>query len=134
MKTPKPFGFKISRHYKKRLAKKIIKQRGRNLWERWKQFHNYSGLISDCSGLNALPEHIAPTYVEVKSKSFVLYDIDIMSDTNSCSFYNCGIDLPKSYNECKEYVENIVNNFKDEWGYFERYSKLKLNPDGTFEW
>ena len=134
MKTPKPFGFKIQKHYKKRLAKKFIKQRGRNLWKRWKQFHNYSGLVSDCSGLNALPKYIEPLYMEVKPKAFVLYDLDIVSNTNSCSFYNCGIDMPKSYGECKEYVESIVDNSKDEWGFSERYSKLTLNSDGTFEW
>jgi len=133
--TPKPFGFPIAKHYKKRLAKKYIKSLGRNMWKRYKQFHNYKGLVSDCSGLNIQPLEITPVYVG-DNKSKILWDLDIRSSNNSCSFYHCGIDLPKSYEECQEYIKYIIDTYKDhdEWKLSKRYKMIILKPDGTFNY
>jgi hypothetical protein len=132
----KPFGFPISKHYKKRLAKKYIKKHRPNMWERYKYFHNYTGLISDCTGLNADLIKVTPIYIS-DNKTQILWDLDIKSKTNSCSFYYCGIDKPKSYQECQTYIKYIIENYKDEddgFDFAKRYSQIKLNLDGTFEW
>jgi hypothetical protein len=131
----KPFGYRIAKHYKKRLVKKYIKAHRPGMWEKYKYFHNYSGLISDCTGLNTKPIKITPIYIS-NYKSQILWDLDIKSNTNSCSFYHCGVDKPKSYEECQDYINDIIKMYKedDEWGFAKRYSQIKLNQDGTYKW
>ncbi|MBT3298734.1 hypothetical protein HN385_07420 [archaeon] len=128
----KPFGFRIAKHCKYRFAKKYIKKHRPNMWERYKYFHNYTGLISDCTGLNAKILKKTPVYIGNHKQ--ILWDLDIESQTNSCSFYHCGIDKSKSYEECQDYISNIIRAHKDndEWGFAERYSKITLNQDGTY--
>jgi len=138
MSQIRPFGFTAYKHYKKRLAKKFINSNGRAMWKRYHMFHNYSGLISDCSGLNAKPTSIEPYYVFRRNgRAKVLFDLDISSNTNSCSFFHCGIDRAKTYKECQKYIQDIINYWSqtdDSYGFAERYSKIKLNLDGTFTW
>jgi len=131
MRNPKPFGLKTHSHCKRRVAKKLI---GKSAWNKFKQFHNHEGLVSSCNGLNMTPK-IEPEYIYIGKKGRVLFDIDLSDKFNSCSFRHC-IGKPKTYKQCLEYVNVIVEWYKDhhdEWGFFKRYSKIKLNEDGTIK-
>jgi len=125
----KPFGIPAWKHCKKRLAKKIIKSRGRDMWKRYQKFHNYKGLVSGCNGLNMEPVKMIPLYLG-KNKTKIIWDIDLISKYNSCSFYHCGIDKPKSYQECLDYINLIVNGPDDDFGIKERYKKIKIDENG----
>ena len=128
---PKPFGFKTHYHIKKRFAKKLIQEKGRNLWNRYKQFHNYTGLVNGCTGLNFLPIEINPIYWYSKDgKKSYLMDIELVGKKNSCSFYHCGIDKPKTLQECQDFLNKIANGPDDKWDFKERYSKIELDING----
>lgn len=133
MKYPKPFKLKLNFHMKKRQVKKFIKTRERNIWNRYIQFHNYEGLINTCSGLNINPEQIIPIYYYNyrKPKQKFLYDIEFVGKNHSCSFYHCGVDKPKSYKECINYINEITNGPDDQWGIKERYKTIQIDQDGV---
>lgn len=134
----RPFGIPAWLHCKRRVAKKYINRRKRDLWKRFKEFHDYNrDLISDCSGLNTKPDFIEPNYKCIGKKGYVLFDLDFEGPQNSCSFYHCGVGLPKTYEECVGYVKQTIERWKDNkggWDFADRYSKLILHVDGTFDW
>jgi hypothetical protein len=129
----KPFGFPAYINCKRRIAKKYI---GKNKWKRFEEFHNYIGLVNDCSDLNMNPVKIEPEYFSTGRKGYVLWDLSISDNTNSCSFIHCGIEMPKSYEECKKYIEDTIEKYKDNdvWKFAERYRKIQLHKDGTYEY
>lgn len=139
---PCPFGFPAWRNCKKRVAKKYLNRSWKNklykVLKRYASFHLYKdNLISDCSGLNMRFTSIEPNYLIFGKNSEVLLDIDFIGPTNSCSFYHCGIGWPKTKKECEDYIKGIIDYYSkhgDSYGFVERYSKLILHEDGTFEW
>jgi len=135
---PRPFGFPLWINCKRRIAKKWINKRGRNLLKRLEHFHNAptETLICTCSGLNEKPEKVIPIYRQIGKKSFVLFDLDFENQSMSCSFYHCGVGPAKSYDECLEYIEKVIEYYSktnDSYGFAERYKNIILNEDGTFK-
>jgi hypothetical protein len=132
----KPFGFRINRHCKSRLAKKYLKEMDINdTLNRFNLFHKYpiDGLITACTGLNMQPEKAEPLYIYFGRKSKVLFDIQLYNRFESCSFRHCSVDKPKTYQQCLEYIDHIKTHYKDDdpWGFKSRYEKIVLNEDGT---
>jgi hypothetical protein len=71
----KPFSIPAYINCKRRIAKKWIeegyKKSERFLWKRYISFHNYKGIVTDCTGLNMLPTEIEPIYINIGRKSKV---------------------------------------------------------------
>lgn len=138
MKYPAPFGYPAFRGIKRRVAKKILARRGRSLYARYCEFHNYprDGIVRTCSGLNERLKSVEPSYTRVGRRGQVLFDIEFVTARGaSCGLYSCGIELPITREQCQQYVENLVGFCRehgDSWGFAERYSKMTLHDDGTF--
>lgn len=131
------FGFKLHHKTNKRLAKKIIKERGNNFYKRLMRLKDkkIGDIVSSCSGLNNKIKEIEAEYIYFGKKSKVLYDINfVMENGTCCSLYNCGVDLPISYKEAINKRERIIKEWKDNdiWGFSKRYSNIVINPDGTY--
>jgi hypothetical protein len=133
---PKPFGFSAWSGIKRRIAKKIIDQRGREMFKRFQVFSTYKigDLVRTCDGLNSRVIGVEPVYVSAGRRGKVLVDLDITTDKNSCSMYHCGVGTPISYEEAVAYRDSIIRSYgsNDEWGFAERYSKMVINEDGTY--
>lgn len=137
MTIPRPFGFPVWKNCKRRVAKKWLNKRGRNLLARYVQFHDapHNTLISACAGLNEKFTEIIPSYRRIGSRAEILWDLDFYGPTNSCSFYHCGVDPAKTYEECLEYIRHIIEYWskrEDPWGFARRYSNVELRQDGTY--
>lgn len=135
---PKPFGFPAWINCKRRIAKKWLNRRGRNLLKRYEYFHNvkHDILISACSGLNEHISNVIPIYRSIGKKAKILVDLDFEGPTMSCSFYNCGVGPAKTYEECQAYIKGIVDYYSthnDEWGFAERYKNCELHQNGTYK-
>lgn len=137
----RPFGFPAWLHCRRRVAKKHLKSR--NMYHRYKYFHDCpdNQLINDCTGLNMLPEEVWPEYFPIarrarRRKAKILYDIRFVGPTNSCSFGNCGVEPPKTLEECAKSLRETLkwahdpnNSYKSD-----RWDNVVLHADGTFEY
>lgn len=146
-KKMKLFGFPlVGGRVKKRVARKYLNRRFPWWREAVKLFGNLGvgDLVNDCSAFNVVITELEPDYSSIGSsyrrygrvcRGFVLRDVDIYSARNSASLRNCGVTLPKSYEDLKkDWEERIVFYEKegDQWGFAKRYRSGTLNPDGTF--
>lgn len=138
MRAPKVMGVPLWKgSIKKRVAKKYVKLAlgERNMRQRLQEMKNYKvgDLISECSGLNSRIKEIDPQYWHLRAGVF-LHDIDFLTDKTSCSFYHCGVGPPKTAQECRDYIKELIAECEkngDEWGFVPRYSKIVVNDDGT---
>ena len=129
MNNPKPFGFPfIVGRVKKRLAKKILNRRGRDMIKRFHKLQalKVGDLVSDCSGYNDKIVSVEPEYRSTKHGE-VLIDLDFRLEKMSCSMYHCGIDLPMSYEKAKVQLEDFKKEDPEAW-----WSNVILNQDGTY--
>lgn len=129
MNNLKPFGFPlILGQVKRRLAKKIINRRGRDMLKRFHKLQalKVGDLVSDCSGYNDKIVSVEPEYRSTKHGE-VLVDLDFRLEHNSCDMYHCGVDLPMSYEEAKKQLEAFKAKDPTAW-----WSKVILNLDGTY--
>jgi len=137
IKLAAPFGFPISKNCKRRVAKKWINRRKRNLLRRYRLFHDapLDTLISACAGLNERTTDVIPSYKRIGKRAEILWDLDFEGPTNSCSFYHCGVGPAKTHKECLAYIKDVIKYWskrKDPYKFVERYKSVQLNPDGTY--
>lgn len=133
---PTPFEFPAWEGMKRRTALKYIRRLGRNMLKRYEEFSTYKvgDLVNDCTGLNMIVRKAEPVYKSVRN-GLVLVDIDFFGDWNSCSMKHCGVEPPRSFEECKASLEHTLRLNESGGGYqdmFSHYKDIVLNPDGTF--
>ena len=136
--VPRPFGIPAWRGVKRRVAKKLINSRGRDLLRRYRELSSLKvgDLVRTCDGLNSHVTKVEPDY-QVLRRGVVLLDLDIQTDRTSCSLYNCGVERPCSYKEAVDYRDQLVKGALatgDPWGFAERYSheNMTIHADGTY--
>jgi len=135
-----PFGFRAWLDIRARIGRKYINKRGRNVLQRYAKFSSFKvgDLISTCDGFNSRVVEVDPYYVPIPNsqEGVYLFDLDIATDTGSCSFYHCGVGLPKTYGECVKYRDSLLKHYQhnDPWGFCERYSyeNMTIHSDGTY--
>jgi hypothetical protein len=133
--NPKPFGFRIWKGIRRRLAKKMINRYGRDMWARLHEFGGFrpGDLIRTCSGFNARAEEVFPVYAYTK-RGYALIDLDFEGMYCGCSMFGCGASPPATYEELVKYKEDSIRMYEsrgDEWGIAERMKRTTINPDGT---
>lgn len=81
MYMPKPFGLTLYSNVSKRIAKKIIKSYGRDMWRRFKEFERFKlgYLVCTCDGLNSRVLSLAP-YYQLTRYGKVLVDIEFSKE------------------------------------------------------
>lgn len=137
--SPRVFGHPLWVGVKRRVAKKHINRHGRNMLQRLLKLAETSSsgnnLVYACTGLNCKVTRVEPSYRRV-GNGRVLWDLDFETDKGGCSLYHCGVDAPISYEEALAHRDRVVQRWtgNDYYGFAERYSKITINPDGTFEW
>jgi len=134
----KPFGFPAWKNCKRRIAKKHINQRGRNLFRRYAQFNGATRdtPIAACAGLNERTTDVIPIYKRIGKRAEILFDLDFEGPTNSCSFFHCGVRPAKTLEECRRYIQDTIEYWSkrnDPHGFAERYKNVELNDDGTYK-
>ena len=136
MTTPVLFGFPLYVGLKRRVAKKHINMFGdRRTWKRFLALDGFKigDLVSTCDGLNSRVVRVKPWYIRV-GLGKVLCDLDVDTDRNWCSVYHCGVGPPITFEAAVQYRDNIMRRYPlgHEYGFHERYSKMTINPDGTY--
>jgi hypothetical protein len=134
---PCPFGFPAWVGVKRRLAKKVINARGRELLVRYRELSRLriGDLVRTCDGLNSRVTRVEPDYQEFRHGR-VLIDLDIITDRNSCSLYHCGVDRPITGAQALAYRDALVAHATatgDPYGFAQRYAAMTINPDGTYQ-
>ena len=136
MSIPTIFGLPIYTGLKKRIANKWVNKF--RLYKIYRQHFNYNpkigDLVCDCSSLNIKVVDAQGEYREI-GKGKVLWDVTLESEHGGyCSFRNCGVEPPITYEQAEQTRERIINRGPSEWNFDIGYSKevLTINPDGTF--
>jgi len=131
--TDRIFGFPL---YIGRGKKKTIMKYVRNRWpgEWWSSvghiFSDYGigSFVNDCTGFNGRILSMDPVYYEpYPNAGFeILFDIDFVTQSTSCSLAHCGIEPKLSRDEVVRRKEEFIKN-RPEWA--ESVAK-EIGPDG----
>ena len=137
----KLFGFPLYYNLKRRVAKKHLKlwwgshfseMKGFYIWCKSLSTIGIGDLINECSGLNSRITKLEPSYSRV-GNGYILVDVNIITDSTSCSAKHCGVDVQCSYEHAIEYRQHVVDD-QSKWARMRiRYSKMEILADGTYK-
>lgn len=139
-KIPRAFGFPLWERVPKRILNKILNDPRRptppSVWFTGALADLRVGSIaSNCTGLNDKIVQIDPEYAYLgpHGRGKVLYDVMVTFRYSTCSARHCGVWLPLTYEEAEAYRLWVTQQpDTGGWGFAERYSQLKVLPDGTY--